>query len=97
MSWPDDSLSAPNRTPPPLFGREREGAVFREYLRAAQAGRGSLVLIGGEAGIGKTALAETVCGEARKKAAAWVREHVGSSIESVERHEGESVWDVRAG
>jgi hypothetical protein len=34
---------------------------------------------------------------AGEKAAAWVREHVGSSVESVERHEGEIVWGVRAG
>jgi quinol monooxygenase YgiN len=34
---------------------------------------------------------------AGEKAAAWVREHVGSSIESVERHEGAIVWGVRAG
>lgn len=31
-----------------------------------------------------------------ERAAAWVREHVGSSIASVERHEGEIVWHVRA-
>jgi hypothetical protein len=78
----DDSALSPNTTPPAPRGGEREGAALREHLRAALAGHGRLVLTGGEAG---------------KKAAAWVREHVGSSIESVERHEGESVWDVRAG
>jgi hypothetical protein len=30
------------------------------------------------------------------KAAAWVREQIGSSIASVERHEGEIVWHMRA-
>jgi hypothetical protein len=33
---------------------------------------------------------------AGEKAAAWVREQIGSSIASVERHEGEIVWSVRA-
>jgi predicted ATPase len=69
MSWPDDSISAPDRTPLPLVGREREVAVLREHLRAALAGRGSLALIGGEAGIGKTALAEALCREAAEHGA----------------------------
>src|SRR5947209_14996583 len=55
--------------PPPLVGRERELALLREHLDAAVDGRGSLVLIGGEAGIGKTALAETVCREATEQGA----------------------------
>jgi DNA-binding CsgD family transcriptional regulator/tetratricopeptide (TPR) repeat protein len=41
-----------------LVGRQREQQTLREYFAAAQAGHGSVVLIGGEAGIGKTALAE---------------------------------------
>ena len=47
-------------TPPPLIGRDRELAALREYLAAALGGRGGLVLLGGEVGIGKTALAEAL-------------------------------------
>ncbi len=41
-----------------LAGREREQALLREKLDAAREGKGGLVLIGGEAGVGKTTLAE---------------------------------------
>src|SRR4051812_43892103 len=54
---------------PPLVGRERELAILSTRLDTALAGQGSLVLIGGEAGIGKTALADTICQEARHQGA----------------------------
>src|SRR4051812_13239739 len=54
---------------PPLVGREREQAALRGALAAALAGRGSLVLIGGEAGIGKTALAEALLAEVSSQGA----------------------------
>src|SRR6202048_4566361 len=64
-------MSAPSYPGHPslLVGRERELAVLREHLAAALAGQGGLVLIGGEAGIGKTALAETICREATRQGA----------------------------
>ena len=52
-----------------LVGRERERATLRAALDTALAGRGSLVLIGGEAGIGKTALAEWLLAEATEQGA----------------------------
>src|SRR5215211_3719732 len=55
--------------PPLLVGRERERALLREHLAAALAGRGGLVLIGGEAGIGKTALAEALLRDAEAQGA----------------------------
>lgn len=51
--------------PPLLVGRERELAILRDALAAAISERGSLVLIGGEAGVGKTALAEALLAEAK--------------------------------
>src|SRR5215211_3174138 len=52
--------------PPPslLVGRSREQEVLREALTAASSGHGRLVLLGGEAGIGKTTLARDLSGEA---------------------------------
>src|SRR5438067_2466482 len=54
---------------PSRVGRGRERALLRDHLAAALAGRGGLVLLGGEAGIGKTALAEGLCREAAERGA----------------------------
>ena len=48
----------------PLAGRDREIGVLREAWAAAAGGRPGLVTIVGEAGIGKTALAEALAAEA---------------------------------
>src|SRR5690349_18120904 len=49
---------------PPLVGREREFGILRQHLDVASAGHGHLVLVGGEAGIGKTTLTEALGREA---------------------------------
>ena len=43
-----------------LIGRERERALLRACVTGALAGSGSLVLLAGEAGVGKTTLARQV-------------------------------------
>src|SRR5215471_14443871 len=59
-------VTSPSPTPPPLLvGRERELAILDERLTALRGGRGGLVLISGEAGIGKTALADRLARAAR--------------------------------
>ncbi|MGI8856899.1 MAG: ATP-binding protein [Thermomicrobiales bacterium] len=52
-----------------LVGRAREQAILRDALTGATEGQGGLVLIAGEAGIGKTALAEALCREASERGA----------------------------
>ncbi|HSH74406.1 MAG TPA: protein kinase, partial [Longimicrobiales bacterium] len=51
----------------PLVGRASERDEIAEWLGAAADGRGSLVLIGGEAGVGKTRLSEFVLQGARER------------------------------
>jgi DNA-binding CsgD family transcriptional regulator len=62
-------MHTPTQAPSPLIGRDRELAILRAQLDAAITGHGGLVLIGGEAGIGKTALAEAVCADASQQGA----------------------------
>jgi len=52
---------------PPLVGREREIEFLQKLLEEAFSGRGTLVIIAGEAGIGKTRLAEEFQKLAAKK------------------------------
>ncbi|HET8629014.1 MAG TPA: AAA family ATPase [Thermomicrobiales bacterium] len=56
----------------PLVGRERERALLESCLAAALAGQGGLALIGGEAGIGKTALAEALGRAAEERGARFL-------------------------
>jgi predicted ATPase len=63
------------RSSPLLVGRAREQVVLREELAAAIEGRGRLVLLGGEAGIGKTTLARDLAGEANAAGARVLTGH----------------------
>lgn len=49
----------------PLVGRTEEQRILRDELRIASGGHGRLLLVGGEAGIGKTALVRTIASPAR--------------------------------
>ena len=51
----------------PLIGRDDERAELLRLLEAALAGRGSLTLIGGEPGIGKTHLTRAILQEAARR------------------------------
>ncbi|MDF3043523.1 MAG: transcriptional regulator, LuxR family [Thermomicrobiales bacterium] len=52
------------RSPPLLVGRSREQDDLRVEMAAARGGHGRLVLLGGEAGIGKTSLARDLLHDA---------------------------------
>src|SRR5215211_8930006 len=58
-----------------LVGRRREQAALDARLTVALAGRGSLVLVGGEAGIGKSALVSWLAAEARQRGARVLTGH----------------------
>ncbi len=49
-----------------LVGRDRDVAILHNALAATRAGRGDVVLIGGEPGVGKTALAEVIARDAQR-------------------------------
>ncbi|MFL5761109.1 MAG: ATP-binding protein [Thermomicrobiales bacterium] len=51
-----------------LLEREQDLATLHGLLQSAKAGQGSLVLLGGEAGVGKSALVRRFCDEVRPNA-----------------------------
>ena len=69
-------------SPPPFVNRVRELATLRAELAAALAGQGRLVLLSGEAGIGKTALAAMLCREAADAGAHVLAGHCYDRTES---------------
>jgi predicted ATPase len=60
------------RAPDPVFGREKELGKLDQMLESAVEGKGRVVLLSGEPGIGKTALTRTFVYQARKKNAELV-------------------------
>jgi tetratricopeptide (TPR) repeat protein len=58
---PQPAAEAPARRP--FVGRQAERETIREMLKAARSGRGGMVLLGGEPGVGKTRLAEELLTE----------------------------------
>lgn len=67
------SLAPESVKPPeeriPLIGREAERKELLQRMEEAMAGRGSIVMIGGEPGIGKTHLITAILEEARRRGA----------------------------
>ena len=66
---PADRTPFPENSPSHLVGRDRELRDLRRLLDLAMDGRGQLVLLGGEAGVGKTTIAEALCREAADRGA----------------------------
>ena len=70
-----ESLQPPGTAAPTLVGRERERTHLRDHLAAAMDGREQVVLIGGEAGNGKTTLAALIGREAAARGALVLTGH----------------------
>lgn len=86
---------------PPFVGRAREQAALHAHLRAAAAGAGRLVLLGGEAGAGKTALVHRVIADAGPPIAVFGRcpgpgetPPFGPWLEAVARLRNTPGWDT---
>jgi transcriptional regulator with AAA-type ATPase domain len=65
--FPVDVVNS-SRDQGPLVGRVREMAVVRRQFRRASAGVGQIVLVEGEAGVGKTRFVEEFAAEGRRPA-----------------------------
>ncbi len=71
-----EQIRTPSRqATPALVGRTREQVFLREELAASITGHGRLVLLGGEAGIGKTTLARDLAQDAAGRGACVLTGH----------------------
>jgi DNA-binding CsgD family transcriptional regulator len=75
MSGLVDPTQYAKQQPGALIGRERERALLGESLDRALTGNGCLVLVGGEAGIGKTTLVDDLALLAARRGALILRGH----------------------
>jgi class 3 adenylate cyclase/tetratricopeptide (TPR) repeat protein len=72
----------------PIVGREQELALLRERWQQAKAGEGQMVLLGGEAGIGKSRITESLLQELRQEPHTRIR-YQGSPY-----HGDSALWPV---
>ncbi len=72
--WPETTSALPHPRSP-LVGRARERVFLQAELAFAVRGHGRLVLLGGEAGIGKTALAHDLVPQAEEAGARVIAGH----------------------
>jgi hypothetical protein len=80
---------------PPLVGRDHEPGMLHAGLMTALAGEGRLVLVSGEAGIGKTALANRLSREAADKGAHVLTGHCYVRIELARPGGRPHTWKMR--
>src|SRR5947209_1885171 len=75
VAGPERPVTQASWSAPVIFGRGRQLAMLHAALEDALAGHGRLVLISGEPGIGKSALAEALVTEAMARGArvSWAR------------------------
>ena len=64
---PVEELTAPALGKTPFIGRDAERSDLRRYVDQAASGRGGMVLIGGEPGVGKTRIVEEMAEEAASR------------------------------
>src|SRR5262249_3997013 len=72
---PASSVPSPRSDPHPIIGRDKELALLYAALDSTHSARGQIALLSGEAGIGKSRLAEAIAGEAAHRGftIAWGR------------------------
>jgi len=89
-AWPVAGLAAAGRTPrglpgveTRLVGRSRELGLGREALEALRAGRGGVLVVAGDAGIGKTRLLNELRELAEREGSSWLEGRCVSYGESL--------------